>query len=100
VCAFDCGQAPRGVAGKTTGGGDMSGQDWVGILFVIGWAVALILLCLFPGPETDNDEHSVGWHRGHGRFRVQYPDGKISQPFTRKVAEDYAEIFGGKVIPK
>ncbi len=45
-------------------------------------------------------EHSLGWHHAYGRFRVLYPDGKLSQPFTYWVARSYCKIFGGKVVWK
>lgn len=37
-------------------------------------------------------------HIMFGKFRVKYPDGKISQKFSYKTAKNYSEIFGGKVI--
>jgi len=37
-------------------------------------------------------------HYVRGKFRVQYPDGKISQKFAWKTAKDYRDIFGGKII--
>ena len=43
---------------------------------------------------------SIENHRIYGKFRVLYPDGKFSQPFSKLVAEDYAKIFGGEVVLK
>lgn len=57
----------------------------------------IAMLIAGAGPE---EEHTLGWHRRNGEWRVLYPDGQRSQPFSRKVAEDYAEMFGGKVIPR
>ena len=45
-------------------------------------------------------DKSIEHNRIHGEYRVMYPDGLISQPMCRDVAEDYVKIYGGKVIPK
>jgi len=45
-------------------------------------------------------EHSIDWYRIHGLFRVLYPDGQLSQPFSFWVARDYREIFGGKIVSR
>ena len=37
-------------------------------------------------------------HAIHGKFRVEYPDGQLSQRFSYRVAKNYAKMFGGKVI--
>jgi len=37
-------------------------------------------------------------HRIYGKFYVRYPDGKRSQPFSWRVANEYKERFGGEVI--
>jgi hypothetical protein len=37
-------------------------------------------------------------HSAFGKFRVRYPDGEISQPFSWKAAKDYRDIFGGEII--
>jgi hypothetical protein len=37
-------------------------------------------------------------HYMHGKFRVKYPDGKISQRFSWRVAKEYKAIFGGEII--
>jgi len=37
-------------------------------------------------------------HRRNGHFRVEYPDGKISQKFSWRCAKDYQSIFGGTII--
>jgi hypothetical protein len=33
-----------------------------------------------------------------GKFRVKYPDGKVSQPFDYSTAKNYRDIFGGEII--
>lgn len=38
------------------------------------------------------------FHQARGRWRVIYPDGKRSQRFDYKTANDYRDIFGGEVI--
>ena len=48
----------------------------------------------------DGEEHNLDWHRRKGQWQVRYSDGRLSQPFTRKKAEEYAEMFHGVVIPK
>ena len=37
------------------------------------------------------------WHRLNGKWRVIYPSGEKSQPFTKRVAKDYRDIFGGVI---
>ena len=37
-------------------------------------------------------------HYMHGKFRVRYKDGAISQPFDYTTACDYRDMFGGEVI--
>ncbi len=49
---------------------------------------------------SKNSDRSIDWHRRYGKFRVIYPDGGISIPFTKDVAKEYAAIFGGKLIKK
>jgi hypothetical protein len=71
----------------------------IGLVLVAIGAVALAFK-LSPSAKQDEAEHLMGWHQTYGEWRVRYPDGKISQPFSRQVAEDYAEMFGGEVIPK
>lgn len=70
---------------------------------LIGIAVAVLVIALLFiwvfVPEQTGD-HSVGWHSAHGTHRVLYPDGQLSQPFSQKVAQDYQQLFGGKVVPK
>ncbi len=43
-------------------------------------------------------EDSLDTHRIRGKFKVKYPDGKISQNFSYSIAKDYAEMFGGVVL--
>jgi hypothetical protein len=44
------------------------------------------------------NEDSLDTHRLNGKFKVKYPDGKISQNFNYWIAKDYSEMFGGIVI--
>jgi len=37
-----------------------------------------------------------GFHH-KAKYRVRYPDGEVSMRCHKATAEDYAEIFGGKV---
>ena len=41
----------------------------------------------------------VFWNRFNGHYQVVYSDNEISQPFAYNVACDYAEMFGGVVVP-
>ena len=59
----------------------------------------------FEDRTDEPDDRCVGWHRSNGTHRVVYtdtimPDGKfgVSQPFTYRVACDYAKMFDGVVI--
>lgn len=36
-------------------------------------------------------------HKANGKFYVVYPDGKKSQAFSWKIANDYKDMFGGQV---
>lgn len=47
-----------------------------------------------------NSDKSIDWHRIHGTRRVLYPDGQLSQSFSKDVAKEYAEIFNGKIVKK
>lgn len=77
-------------------------EDVIGVALVVLFFGGLLLACFFIGSEIgeDESEHSMGWHSAYGKWQVRYPDGKVSQPFSRKVAEDYREMFGGEIIPK
>lgn len=73
--------------------------------YLIGAAIAFGLLALvlfIDGLVMVNDgrDESLNWHRLHGRYRVRYSDGQVSQPFSHAVAKDYAAMFGGEVIPR
>jgi hypothetical protein len=58
-------------------------------------------MCIGGDHNGDPDaEHCIDWHRRNGQYRVLYPDGFFSQPFTWAVACDYQKIFGGRVVPK
>lgn len=37
-------------------------------------------------------------HAMQGKFRVKYPDGQLSQPFSWRAAKNYSGIFGGEII--
>lgn len=37
-------------------------------------------------------------HRMKGKFKVKYPDGRISQPFSWRTAKSYKNIFGGEIL--
>jgi hypothetical protein len=77
-------------------GGHAIGAVIFGIFFLSAISVALIGLIRL----DDKSGRSVDWHRRNGRWRVQYPNGGVSQPFTRSVAKDYAKLFGGVVVRK
>jgi hypothetical protein len=70
------------------------------LLFLFFGGVIVFSLFSEPDSDADNSEHLTGWHHAYGKWRVRYPDGKISQPFNRQVAEDYKEMFGGEIIPR
>lgn len=40
---------------------------------------------------------SMNDNRLYGKYRVRYENGKVSQPFFKDVAEDYAKMFKGTV---
>lgn len=67
------------------------------IIFVL-FVVALgLLISAFVGKPSGRNR-SVLWHDMNGEWRVRYPDGRFSQRFTRAVADDYRQIFGGEVV--
>jgi hypothetical protein len=71
-------------------------------VFLVALGFSLLFLGLIssiPG-RNDGRNESMFWHRFNGKFQVIYPDGQISQPFSREVARDYASIFGGVVVKK
>ena len=77
----------------------MTGPDIIFSLFIVAlllWGAVSLCRKEFGGDE----DHNLAWHRAHGQWRVRYHDGQLSQPFTRKVAEEYADMFDGVVIPK
>lgn len=72
--------------------------DIIGIVFLVLFFGCIIFFASFDlGRE---DDHCINWHRLHGKWRVKYPDGQVSQPFSRKIAEDYQKLFGGEVISR
>ena len=76
----------------------MNGQDAVLMIGLLAlFAVGFIFCARI---EYGDGEHNLDWHRRKGQWQVRYSDGRLSQPFTRKVAEEYAEMFDGVVIPK
>jgi hypothetical protein len=67
-------------------------------LFCIGGPMLILVVASFSEPSGRNcsrDHNAI-----HGRWRVRYNDGKLSEPMCKDVAEDYASIFGGTVIPR
>jgi hypothetical protein len=83
----------------------ITGWIFVGIIASIVLAsVVFLFVDAFKGYGRDR---SMLWHRMNGQYRVQYPGidphtGKnyVSQPMSRSVAKDYAEMFNGTVISK
>lgn len=69
---------------------------------VLALFAALVLFCiamrLIYGPS--GRDRGRDFNRRHGRYRVLYSDGKYSAPMCHDVASDYAEMFGGAVVPK
>lgn len=76
-------------------------MKWIGFL-VLALIAALIMFCivcrLVYGPS--GADRSRYFNRLNGRYRVLYDDGQYSEPMCYDVASDYAEIFGGTVVPK
>jgi hypothetical protein len=66
------------------------------IAILILFFILIVVACSFIKPSGRNA--SVLWHDMNGEYRVIYPDGKKSQRFTREVAQDYRDIFGGTVV--
>lgn len=40
----------------------------------------------------------MGFQNALGKFKVVYPDGKVSQMMSYSTAKSYSNMFGGKVI--
>jgi hypothetical protein len=73
------------------------------IMIIIFVAVGMASFCMlwsYGAEPSGEGEHMMDWHRRHGTCRVRYPDGKTSQPMSRKCARDYQEWFGGSIIPR
>lgn len=68
--------------------------------FIIFGIICLLLLMDGAGNLNSESDDSIANHHAYGCYRVQYPDGLLSQPFHYETAKSYAKIFGGKVIPK
>jgi hypothetical protein len=76
-------------------------MKWIGfaVLALLAVLVMFCIVCrLVYGPSgADRSRH---FNRLNGRYRVLYDDGQYSEPMCHDVASDYAEIFGGTVVPK
>lgn len=72
------------------------------LLALVALAVLLLVMWLAKrivyGPS--GADASRYYNRRVGRWRVRYSDGQYSEPMCYDVAQDYAEIFGGVVVPK
>lgn len=44
------------------------------------------------------DYDGIGSNASRGKFRVKYPDGKVSIKMSYWTAKDYKNIFGGEII--
>ena len=40
----------------------------------------------------------IGWQNLNGKFRVKYPDGKLSTKMAYSTAKAYSSMFGGEVV--
>lgn len=68
------------------------------IMLILGF-IYLVLTPFMPESERSRTfNESLDYNRRNGKYRVQYPDGQVSQPFVYDTAKTYAEMFGGKVI--
>jgi hypothetical protein len=70
---------------------------WV---FYIYSAIATVVMLFVWLSGANSYNRSLASHALHGWFRVQYPDGQISQPFTFWTAWTYRKLFGGRIILK
>jgi hypothetical protein len=78
-------------------------ENAIATIFVFGFLLFLAIVALADGPTERREkepEHLLVWHSAYGQWRVLYPDGEISQPFSLSVAEDYQELFGGQIVPR
>lgn len=78
----------------------MIGEVIALVLFVALGAVASWKLWCSEPSDDEEEEHTMAWHHCYGTCRVRYPDGKTSQPMSRRCAMDYQELFGGSIIPR
>ncbi len=78
-------------------------STFLGMCCVIGGILVLVgvLIGLAPlRPSSSSGRgRSFDYNRVHGKYRVLYPDGQLSQPFMYDVACDYRNIFGGSIVP-
>ena len=82
-------------------------RGWIFFSFIGLILLAGIIFLFVDTVVPTGRDRSMGWHRIHGKYRVQYPEidprtgkNQISQPMTHSVAKDYAEMFDGVVVPK
>lgn len=67
-------------------------------LVVLTFVGAVVWVTVRPHEPSGRDE-SFSFNAVYGKFRVRYPEGYYSQCFCKDLAEDYAEMFGGTVVP-
>jgi hypothetical protein len=77
--------------------------ECLGVTLLLG--VCVLTLCRFN--KDAGLDRNMDWHRINGKYRVEYPDidprtgkNQISQPMTKAVAQDYAAMFNGRVVPR
>jgi hypothetical protein len=70
------------------------------IPMILVMAFVVIPAAIFLSKPDDGGEHSMGYNRIHGKYRVLYEDGQVSQPMLHQTAKDYASMFNGKVVPR
>jgi hypothetical protein len=66
------------------------------VIPIIAMLTFIMLVVLLSGANSHN--RSLADHYLHGWFRVLYPDGQVSQPFTFWTAWSYRKLFGGRII--
>lgn len=59
----------------------------------------IVIVVVFRPREPQGANESMSFNRQYGKYRVKYPEGYYSQPFCKDVAEDYAKMFNGVVVP-
>ncbi len=73
-------------------------KEFLNWLPVVAFFIIALFILLRPR-EPKGRNAGLSFNLRYGKYRVRYPEGYYSQPFCKDMAEDYAEMFNGVVVP-